>query len=108
LTQLLLLLFECWKSIYFPKCTITADELQCAGRINDLTGAITMVKHGVGSGIFPKHCVQRELDAGELESFPANGDQSAKAFPIWLARRGDTTESARVRTVIDAFWSMTK
>ena len=101
-------LFESWKSVYVPKNNLTADELHYTGRINDLTGAITMVKHGVGSGVFPKHCVQRELDAGELESFPPNGETCAKAFPIWLVRRADASESARVRTVIDAFWSMMK
>jgi DNA-binding transcriptional LysR family regulator len=99
-------LFECWKSIQFPKSSISADELQYRGEINDLQGAITMVKNGVGLSVFPKHCIQNELNSGEMISFPGNLEKCREAFPIWIVSRNDVTQSVRVRKVIDAFWEM--
>jgi len=101
-------LFENWKRVYFPKYSLSAEELCYRGEIDDLVGAIIMVKNGVGMSVFPKHCIQKELDLGNLRSYPENREKASEAFPIWLVYRNDIILSARVRKVIDSFWEMVK
>jgi DNA-binding transcriptional LysR family regulator len=99
-------LFESWRKVYFPKISITLDQLHVTGQINDLNGAITMVKNGVGLSVFPKHCILSELNQGLLKSYPKLNEERSKEFPIWIAQRKDINPSARVKCVLDAFWEM--
>jgi DNA-binding transcriptional LysR family regulator len=96
-------IFESWKQLHFPHLKVTRDGLRIRGEINDLAGAITMVRNGVGISVFPRHCVERELTSGALQVLAG---KKGRQFPIWIVQRKDVIPSARVRKVLDVFWEM--
>ncbi|MEK6627098.1 MAG: LysR family transcriptional regulator [Bdellovibrionota bacterium] len=101
-------LFNSWQNIFYTKAqNIALNNLSICGEINSLSGAVTMVLHGVGLGVFPKHCVESYLRKKELFSF--NPESSKRADnPIYIIQRAEKYPPARVLKVLDVFWGMRK
>ena len=72
--------------------------------INDLDGAVTLCKHGVGLGVFPKHCIEAELKKGLLKE--VSFKNKANFLPIYIAHKNLNSKPLRIQKVLDAFWSM--
>jgi DNA-binding transcriptional LysR family regulator len=70
-----------------------------------LSGAITMALHGVGLGVFPKHCVATQLRKKELFAFQSGQDKPTD-HPIYIIHLADKYPTARVRRVLDVFWAL--
>ena len=99
-------LFEIWHGETFAQKTIPAlRDLKCAGAINDLAAAITMVTHGVGLAVFPRHCVQALIDKKKLTVY--RGSKTPARYPIYMIRMKGARSTARVEKVIEAFAKMT-
>jgi DNA-binding transcriptional LysR family regulator len=99
-------LFEIWHGETFAQKTIPAlRDLKCAGAINDLAAAITMVTHGLGLAVFPRHCVQPFIDKKKLTVY--RGSKTPARYPIYLIRMKGARSTARVQKVIEAFAKMT-
>lgn len=106
-------LFESWKAAYFSKAKLSFENLKFRGEISHLSGAITMASHGVGLGIFPKHCISEQIQSKKLAVFPDRASETSSGkglalFPIHIVRRLDTVLPARVKRVMDAFFEMIK
>lgn len=96
-------LFDYWQAKLFPKSKpISVDRLAIRGEIDSLSGAITMVCHGVGMGVFPKHCVESELKSKKLYSQKTSGSEN----PIYIVTLRSQKPTARVQRVLKAFWAM--
>ena len=99
-------LFETWYSDHRQsKAKIDFNEMRISGQVNDLKAAITMVQHGVGLGIFPKHCVQEYLLDRTLFSHKADTGNS-KSYPIYLVKLKGVKPLARIEKVIEEFLRM--
>ena len=75
-----------------------------AGRINAIDGAVTMVRGGLGCGVFPRHCVEADLANGVLHELPT--EKPALTNPIYICHIKDNVPIRRVRQVIDWFREM--
>ncbi|OYZ17520.1 MAG: hypothetical protein B7Y39_15185 [Bdellovibrio sp. 28-41-41] len=99
-------LLEFWKHIYFPqKKNFNAHSMVHRGEINHLDGAITMVRHGVGCGVFPRHCVEEFILSKELFAY----SHQLKRDPvgeIFIVTRKNFNLPTRVQRVLDTFWKM--
>jgi len=82
------------------------QSLLRTGEINSIEGAIKMVVGGLGAGVFPRHCVQPELDNGKLWEY-RGGNRNQLTNTIYVARVAEVTQSRRVQQVIDWFFEMT-
>jgi LysR family transcriptional regulator, transcriptional activator of the cysJI operon len=101
-------LLELWRQRYFPqKRGLNTHSILKRGEINHLDGAITMVRHGVGCGIFPRHCVENELRAKTVHAFAAAGT-SDPVGDIFIVSRKNHISPNRVKRVLNAFWAMNK
>lgn len=99
-------LFETWYSDHRHLKTKTDfNEMQISGQVNDLKAAITMVQHGVGIGIFPKHCVQEYLSDRTLYFYKTENGE-AKSYPIYIVKLKGVKPLARIEKVIEEFWKM--
>jgi DNA-binding transcriptional LysR family regulator len=99
-------LFNSWRVNYFAKNhNLQLSDLNVCGEINSLSGAITMALHGVGLGVFPKHCVATQLRKKELFTFQS-GEDKPTDHPIYIIHSADKYPTARVRRVLDVFWAM--
>ena len=99
-------LLEFWRQVYFPqKKNFNAHSMLRRGEINHLDGAITMVKHGLGCGIFPRHCVDGFIPSRELFAFTQPGKKDPMG-DIYIATRKNFVLPARVKRVLDTFWQM--
>lgn len=101
-------LFRSWQNAFYSKAqNIQLNDLSICGEMNSLSGAITMVLHGVGLGVFPKHCVEAHLRKKELFAFVPERGLIADN-PIYIIQRAEKYPMARVRKVLDVFWAMKK
>ncbi len=99
-------LFAQWKDAHFARSKLSYQSLRFRGEINHLAGALTLAAHGVGLGLFPRHCVEAQLKSGALKEVTLAGDQKCAKLPIYLVKRSDRKLPSRVRLVIDEFWKM--
>ena len=101
-------LLEYWRQAHFPqKRNFNAFSMLRRGEINPLDGAITMVLHGVGCGIFPRHCVEPFIATKKLHVLKQPGKSDPKG-DIYIVTRRNQAYPNRVRRVLDAFWGMKK
>lgn len=101
-------LLEYWRQTYFPhKRNFNVHSMNKRGEIHHLDGSITMVCHGVGCGVFPRHCVEGEITKKQLFPFRASG-KTDPVGDIFIITRKHQTPPTRVRKVMDAFWEMKK
>ncbi|MDZ4662224.1 MAG: LysR family transcriptional regulator [Pseudomonadota bacterium] len=99
-------LFTHWQAIYFSKGQMhNLQNFSICGKINSLSGAITMVTHGVGLGVFPRHCVEGHLSRKELFAFKG-APLKQNEHSIFIIQLASRFPSARVRKVLDSFWEM--
>lgn len=99
-------LFNSWQAAYFPKPQILdLQSFSIRGNINSLNGAITMVSHGVGLGVFPRHCIEKQLGQKTLFAFKGT-PLKQNENPIYIIQLSNTFPTARVRKVLDSFWEM--
>ncbi len=98
--------FNLWRNHFFPDASRVSDlSLHHAGDINSIDGAIKMVAGGLGISVFPRHCVQAELDN---ESLFEAGNQGKPALmnPIHIVKRKTPALPKRVEVVIQWFFDM--
>lgn len=99
-------LFQIWREQMFPRArALTPSSLRLGGEINDLDGAITMLLHGLGVSVVPRHCVEEHLAARQLHVLAIEGRRPPTGR-IYIASRGQAFQPARVRRVIEAFREM--
>lgn len=99
------ILFDLWSRHHFGPEGVSFESLKIAGAIDGLHGAITMLEHGVGLSVLPRHCVESQLESGILfES--ARSRKGALLNDILIATLSGAAQPRRVRAVIDAFWTM--
>lgn len=98
-------LFDNWRSVFFPKSLMVLPDLSICGEMNSLSGAITMAVNGVGLGVFPRHCVEAQLKRKELFAFQP---EKKVENPIYIIQPRVKYPTARVSRVLDAFWKMKK
>lgn len=99
-------LLEFWRQVYFPqKKTFNAFSMNKMGQINHLGGALTMVRQGLGCGVFPRHCVADILESKETVAFthPAKRDPLGN---VYIASRKNFALPARVQRVLETFRKM--
>lgn len=98
-------LYNQWfQSEFSREKKILFRELNFAGEINSIRGALTMVENGLGMGIFQKQCVTDGL--GRKVIFAHAPKNACPQNPIYLIHLKDQKQPARVRAIIDAFWGM--
>jgi DNA-binding transcriptional LysR family regulator len=59
--------FRTWFRAYQGKKEVSYPVLQVKGSIENIAGAITLVKHGVGYSVFPLHCIEAEVMQGNVQ-----------------------------------------
>lgn len=98
--------FNYWIEHFMPECSNISDRsLHHAGEMNSIEGAILMVVGGLGISVFPRHCVQKHIDAGELFVFEKTG-KDALLNTIHIVSRSHPVLPTRVETVIQWFMDM--
>jgi DNA-binding transcriptional LysR family regulator len=75
------------------------------GEINSIEGAIKMVVGGLGAAVLPRHCIQPQLDRGEVFEY-RGGRSKPLTNTIYVSRIRDVAQSRRVRQVITWFFEM--
>lgn len=96
-------LFELWARRALGNRRVHHGCLDVAGRIDSLHGAITMLLHGVGITVLPRHCVEKHLDEGRLEERRC---MSPLKNDIHIVSLEGVRRPRRVQAVMDAFWEM--
>jgi len=96
--------YNAWIRHYLPHEKRDFHSLMRTGEINSLDGAITMVVGGLGSGIFPQHCVQAKIDAGALFRLQTKGPPLLNA--VFMARLAEAVPPRRVSQVMEWFFEM--
>ncbi len=99
------ILFKHWLHLHFPKQKIEIESCNIRGSINSIEGAITMVEHGVGLGIFPKHCIEGQLKSKSLYAYKGTSQQKNEN-PIYIVRLAQQVPSARVVKILESFRKM--
>ena len=100
-------LFEMWARHHFPRQPAAFQSLRSAGSIDSLHGAITMLRHGVGLSVFPKHCVEGLIKENAAYEFVQPG-KGCLNNEVWIVTLAGATPARRTKAVLDAFWSMKK
>lgn len=96
-------LFEKWQDQHFPRSNkLKITDVKICGEINNLNGAITMSKYGVGLGVFPSHCVQQYLSSGQLKKYKSAENKNS----IYIVKIKNHKVTTRVQKVLDTFWEM--
>lgn len=98
-------LFNLWSRHYLGAKKLVFENLKISGSIDNLHGAITMIEQGVGFGVVPKHCVERQLKEGSLH-VAARPPKGALFNEIHIVSLKGVEQPRRVRAVLDAFWQM--
>lgn len=75
------------------------------GEINSIEGAIKMVVGGLGAAVIPRHCIQPQLDRGEVFEY-RGGNPKPLTNTIYVARIREAAQSRRVRQVLAWFFEM--
>jgi LysR family transcriptional regulator, transcriptional activator of the cysJI operon len=96
--------YEMWLRHALAGSRIAASELRIAGEINSIHAAIMMVLAGMGSGVFPRHCVEQYLERGEL--FESRDPAGPVLHSMYIARMAGYQPTNRVQCVLDWFWEM--
>jgi LysR family transcriptional regulator, transcriptional activator of the cysJI operon len=76
-----------------------------AGEINSIEGAIKMVVGGLGSAVIPRHCIQPQLDAGQVFAYQS-GNPKPLTNTIYVAQIRQANQSRRIRQVLSWFYEM--
>ena len=98
--------FNFWRQHFMPSVHHVSDKsLYHAGDMNSIEGAILMVVGGLGISVFPRHCVQAHIDAGDLIEWTSDSAPPL-TNTIHIVTRKHPAPPARVRTVITWFLEM--
>ncbi|MDB4991308.1 MAG: transcriptional regulator LysR family protein [Myxococcaceae bacterium] len=76
-------------------------SLMHAGRINVIEGAITMVMGGLGSAVFPRHCIEQQLESGALLEYRST--MPALTNSIYICQIKNAAPVRRVKRVLEWF-----
>ncbi len=96
--------YNAWIRHYLPDETRDYYSLVHSGRINAIEGAVTMVRGGLGCGVFPRHCVAAHLESGALHEY--QGEAAPLTNGIYIAQIKDSVPIRRVQQVISWFKEM--
>jgi DNA-binding transcriptional LysR family regulator len=72
--------------------------------VNDFQAKKTLLLHGLGWARMPKHCIQSELDNGQLVPIEVENFTSHNQLPIFMIRLRHQTQSYQA----NLFWEMMK
>ena len=72
--------------------------------VNDFQAKKTLLVHGLGWARMPKHCIQAELDNGQLVPIEVENFTSQNQLPIFMIRLRHQTQSSQA----NVFWEMMK
>ena len=98
-------LYYNWFHLEFPnEKPIPFSDLNLAGEINSLRGAITMVSKGVGCSIFPEHCISSLMNEKKL--FKISNHKDNKHNSIYLIQLKNKIQPLKVKSVIQNFWKI--
>lgn len=98
--------FNYWMHHFLPECNNISDRsLHHAGAMNSIEGAIHMVVGALGISVFPRHCVQNNIDEGNLFVYQKDGN-SELLNTIHIVSRKHPVLPTRVKTVIQWFMDM--
>jgi DNA-binding transcriptional LysR family regulator len=98
-------IFNHWSRHNLGAGKLSHEGLKISGSIDSLHGAITMLEHGVGLGVVPRHCVESQLKSGALyEAAPPK--KGVLCNEIHIVSLKGVEQPRRVRAVLDAFWEM--
>jgi DNA-binding transcriptional LysR family regulator len=96
--------YDMWLQHTLPEGRKESRSLRKVGEINSIEAAIMMVVSGLGCGVFPRHCVERQLTYGTLHEY------STLAGPllhsVYIARIAGYQPTRRVQCVLDWFSEM--
>jgi DNA-binding transcriptional LysR family regulator len=95
-------LFDAWASIHLKHQKKFQNKLQ--GKTNSIHVAMTMVAHGLGISIFPRHCIE----ASDLKSklYIHDSNQKICQNMIYIVSLKSAFKPQRVQKVIDTFHKM--
>ncbi|MCU7921782.1 MAG: LysR family transcriptional regulator [Candidatus Thiodiazotropha sp. (ex Dulcina madagascariensis)] len=97
--------FNNWLRYHFPKCrNLDFLSLPISGNVNSIDGAIKMVQGGLGISVFPRHCIDYQLDHGELFEF--QNEKPPLFNDIYIVSLQDFTYPRVVRLVMAWFYNM--
>lgn len=63
-------LFDIWMRHHFGSRAPAFSSFRTGASIDALPGAVTMIQHGIGVTVMPKHCVAKQLSDGSLLELP--------------------------------------
>ena len=72
--------------------------------VNDFQAKKTLLVHGLGWARMPKHCIQAELNNGQLVPIEVENFTSQNQLPIFMIRLRHQTQSSQA----NVFWEMMK
>ena len=72
--------------------------------VNDFQAKQTLLVHGLGWARMPKHCIQAELNNGQLVPIEVENFTSQNQLPIFMIRLRHQTQSSQA----NVFWEMMK
>lgn len=101
------ILFDIWVKHHFRTKPIHYESLKIAGFIESLHGAITMVEHGVGITVIPKHCVEDHLRKKILCEI-SGPNKSPLLNNVSIVTLNEVELPRRVHVMINAFREMKK
>ena len=92
-----------WQSQIFPKQKpIGIEQLRVRGEVNSLSAAITMISHGVGMTVLPRHCIVEQLQEKTLYAKRQKNCQNT----IYIVSLRTSPKPKRVQRVLETFWKM--
>ena len=101
------ILFDLWARHFLGASAVAHESLRVAGSVDGLHGAITMLEHGIGLSVLPRHCVERQLKAGEL--FECGRFRKGPLLnEIHIVTLSAARPPRRVSAVLDVFRGMKK
>jgi LysR family transcriptional regulator, transcriptional activator of the cysJI operon len=98
------LLLERWFQHHCPRTHWRRAEMCAAGSIGQVEGGIVMALHGVGLLAIQRHCIQRQLEAGELHEIRFHAEPLLNS--VYIIKLANHLYPRRVEQVITWFIEM--
>jgi len=101
---------ECYMNLWLQHCFpekphLSERSLTHGGEVNTIDGAILMVRGKLGMSVFPRHTVQKYIDAGELFEYQRKGLEPL-LNSIYIVTHKNVQQPNRVKAVINWFLDM--
>lgn len=98
--------FRTWFRAHQVKKEVVYPVLRIKGSIENIAGAMTLVRHGVGYSVFPLHCIEAEIMQGNVQIQKIANERCKAKNSIFIASIAGHNLTRRAELVKSWFLDM--